>query len=261
MDAHGQSDSIPEHVPDGFLSAGSSSDPSSARLQIERDAIAELAGMLLKDMSLDDVASRVVKLAAKTVGADDVSITLLEGDSPVTSAATGQAARSLDLRQYALGSGPCVDAARDGDLMLIVDGNTEQRWPEYMSDALAAGVLSSLSVPLAVSDVSFGSLNCYSQRLAAFDEFAISLASMFAAFSAVTLTNASDMERSVASARQMQEAMASRAVIEQAKGIVMLQNHCTSEVAFGLMSKTSQDTNVKIRDVAAQIVTQAQTGP
>ena len=83
------------------------------------------------------------------------------------------------------------------------------------------------------------------------------MARAFGGYATVALSNANLYDATAALARQMQAAMASRAVIEQAKGIVMGDRRCSADEAFALLSKLSQDTNRAVRDVAAVIVESA----
>ena len=120
-----------------------------------------------------------------------------------------------------------------------------------------SGVRSLLSVGLPVQEAVTGALNMYSFRDDAFDDHAITVAQNFAGYAAVALANAQSYDSTATLARQMREAMAHRATIEQAKGILMGEHRCTPEEAFARLSRLSQDTNRKLRDVAAALVAEA----
>ncbi|MER7456854.1 GAF and ANTAR domain-containing protein [Micromonospora sp. NPDC126480] len=222
------------------------------------EALAELGRIRLGETGLDAVLTQVAGLARRSVpGCDEVSVTLLRGESPTSVAYSSSLARQLDEWQYEQGRGPCLDASVSGDPLNLPDLATEDRWADWAARARAAGVGSSLSIGLPIQEAVVGTLNMYGARPGAFDADGIELAKTFAAYAAVALANAHLYESTATLAQQMQEAMANRAVIEQAKGIVMGERRCTSEEAFALLVKISQDTNRKVRDVAAALVEQA----
>jgi GAF domain-containing protein len=225
-------------------------------------AFAELGRIELATTDLQEVLSRVSILAKRTIpGAAEVSVSLLQGKEATTAAFTGPLALHLDEKQYEVGHGPCLDAGRGGETLVIDDMESEDRWPDYTPRAVEQGALSSVSVGLPVQQAVTGALNIYGSRPIAFDQEAIQVAETFASYAAVALANAHLYQSTATLATQMQEAMASRAVIEQAKGIVAAQEKCTTEDAFVFISKRSQRTNRKLRDVAAEIVSEATGAP
>ena len=118
-----------------------------------------------------------------------------------------------------------------------------------------------MSVGIPVVAQLSGALNIYSTDLAAFDADAIALAEAFAGYAAVALANAHLYETTSALAKQMAEAMGSRAVIEQAKGILIAQQGVHPDEAFRMLARASQSSNRKLRDIAQAIVDGAQRGP
>ncbi|GAA2185689.1 GAF and ANTAR domain-containing protein [Micromonospora lupini] len=221
-------------------------------------ALAELSRIRLDEVSLDDMLLRVATLASRSVpGAREVSVTLVRAQLGWTAAFTGDLARELDEWQYEQHRGPCLDASASGDTISLPDMTVEQRWPQWAQRARAAGVGSSLSIGLPIQESVVGALNVYGGPANAFDPPTIAVAEHFAAYAAVALANAHLYESAATLAEQMQEAMRSRAVIEQAKGIIMGERRCTPDEAFALLSKISQDTNRKVRDVAEALVASA----
>src|SRR4051794_6452009 len=116
---------------------------------------------------------------------------------------------------------------------------------------------SSLSLPLPIQKHVTGALNFYARDVDAFNEQTIELAETFAAQAAVAVANAQLFEATAALAQQMQEAMANRAVIEQAKGIVMSERRCSADEAFDVLVRRSQTSHTKLRDVAQEVVDEA----
>jgi GAF domain-containing protein len=224
-------------------------------------AFAELGRINLAENDLEGVLSRVAELARRTVpGADEVSVTMVRGSIAETAAYTGHLALTLDEWQYQRGSGPCLEAAAGHATVSVPHLADDPRWPDWAQHAVVTGARSSLSVGLPIEDQVDGALNLYGVKDAAFDDDAVQLAETFAGYAAVALANANLYGVTARLARQLQTAMASRAVIEQAKGIVMGSRRCTADEAFEILTKISQDSNRKLRDVATALVAQAGRG-
>ena len=222
------------------------------------DAFAELGRIKLADTDIDSILDKIAELAQRAIpGADEVSITLMRGKGPHTAAFTGDLAKACDERQYKRGHGPCLDAASTSTTLLVDDMQQETRWPDYTSGAVDAGAHSSLSIGLPVHEAVTGALNIYATKPDAFDDDAIVVAQTFAGYAAVALANAHLYDTQATLAQHMQAAMENRAVIEQAKGIIMGDRRCSPDEAFHILTKLSQDTNRKLRDVAAALVASA----
>ena len=223
-----------------------------------QDAFAELARITLADHSLDSVMDRIAVLAKTTLGLNgEVSVTLVERGKPSTVAQTGALAVELDERQYDRGYGPCLDSIDGGEPLIVSDMDDEPRWPDWAKSAAALGAGSSLSMPVPLQREVSAALNIYSLDRDAFDDAAVELASTFAAYAGVALANMHLYTAQGQVAEQLQQAMQSRAVIEQAKGILMGQRRCSAQEAFDLLVRLSQDTNRKLRDVAQALVEDA----
>jgi GAF domain-containing protein len=213
-----------------------------------------LAGVVLVGRELPEVLTEIVQISRGAMpGADATSITLIRDDRAFTAAYDGQIAMDADELQYERGYGPCLDAGRAGELFVVADMAVEERWPDYAVHAAERGVGSSLSVPLPFQGATIGALNNYSVRSHAFGEADIALGEEVAAFVAIAVGNAEAAARASDDVLNMRRAMASRGVIEQAKGILMERYKITAEQAFTLLTHASQRANVKLRDVAEEL--------
>ncbi|MDP5185386.1 GAF and ANTAR domain-containing protein [Blastococcus sp. BMG 814] len=226
------------------------------------DVLRELTRVSLGGRELGDVLGEITAIAARAIpGAESVSTTLIRGDKPFTAAFSSEMALAADELQYEQGYGPCVDAGRGGVVLRIDDMHTEQRWPDYVARVVReTNARSSLSVPLPYQGSSIGALNVYSSEPAAFaspDSLAAGLA--VAETIAVAVANADAHAQLADQARNMRIAMESRAVIEQAKGVLMAERHVDAEQAFEILRQASQRYNRKLRDIAAGIVAGTQT--
>jgi GAF domain-containing protein len=223
-------------------------------------ALAELSMVMLGTEPLTVVLRRVATVAARVVpGADEVSVTLIDdGAKPRTVGFSGSRAPILDERQYETGFGPCLDAAITGTTVSIEDTATDETYRAFSALAHRHGIRRAFAVGLPIPQQTIGALNFYGGGDHPFDAQGRTLATMLAGHAAVFVANAAAYDSSLARAAQMEQAMASRAVIEQAKGIVMGEKGCTPDEAFRILAKLSSTTNVKLRDIAIALVEGAQ---
>ncbi len=184
-------------------------------------------------------------------------MTVMRDQQATTAAFSGQLALRLDEPQYRQGYGPCLEAVLGGQSIEITDGRTEDRWPDYMPVFLRYGALSSLAVPVPAAQLAAG-LNVYAPVTGAFTDQHRHAVAAFAAHAAVALTNMDALQDARDQAENLRAAMESRAVIEQAKGIIMARDHCTADEAFDMLTRISQQQNIKLRDLAKLIVEEAQ---
>jgi GAF domain-containing protein len=214
-----------------------------------------LARVVLADRKLSDVLTEITGIARRAMpSVEAASITLIRGEKPFTAAYDGQMALDADELQYERGYGPCMDAGRAGQVLLIDDMRNDQRWPDYAKEAAAHGVLSSLSVPLPFQGVTIGALNTYAGRSRVFDDQDVELAEEVAAWVAVAVGNAEATARTNEDLTLLRTVMVSRALIEQAKGILMERHKVKEDEAFTILTHASQRTNTKLRDVAGELV-------
>ena len=130
---------------------------------------------------------------------------------------------------------------------------TAERWPEFTAAAAEAGIRSILSVPL-VAQRPLGALNLYSRTAEGYDETAEETAVLFSEQAAVACANAEVYWRTYSLTEHLREALESRDVIGQAKGILMVRRGCTPDTAFEALRKVSQHRNIKLRQIAEQVV-------
>jgi GAF domain-containing protein len=222
------------------------------------DAFAELGRIDFRETDFATVLATVADLAKRTIpGADDVSITLVGGGGTHTAACTGQRAVTVDEWQYQQGHGPCLAAAAANITVTVPDLAGDSRWPDWTDRAIDAGVHSSVSVGLPLHDSVSGAINVYATTPQAFDEDAVILAETFGGYAAVAMANAHRYDGTATLADYAQAAMDSRAVIEQAKGIIMADRRCPADEAFAILAKVSEYSGRALGDVAAVLVATA----
>jgi transcriptional regulator with GAF, ATPase, and Fis domain len=227
------------------------SDPRSA-------ALSALSGFVLSELSLGDTLLRVAEIAADTFPAASIAgITLADEYGRVqTGVYTDEVSPEIDASQYESGRGPCLDAWRDRRIVRIDDMVAAKRdYPEFADAALGHDVMSTISFPMLAGAAAIGALNLYSMEQCGFVEPDEPMGTELTAAASVVLANASAYWSAVELGEGLSEAMKSRAVIEQAKGILMARSSdLDADAAFDLLRRASQRENVKLRDVAQRIV-------
>ena len=189
------------------------------------------------------------------------SVTLIEQGRPITVGSTNDTALALDDAQYAARAGPCLTAAHENRIVRIEDTNTDERWPEFSASARANGIRSSLSVPLAVSGHNtVAGFNVYSDVIGGFSRADEEMGQTFAAQASIVVSNAQSYWAALELSENLAKAMESRAVIEQAKGILMSTLRIDADAAFDVLRERSQVSNRKLRDIAADIVNTTRGG-
>jgi GAF domain-containing protein len=218
-------------------------------------SIGELQALLLGTESIDGFLRELASLAARALG-DGVScgITLQPNGRPLTVASSDTLASQVDELQYKLDMGPCLTSLRTGGDIRIDDMARDDRWGPYALRALAHGVRSSFSQPLDAQGKVVGALNLYSQQPEFFGAGQRRQAARFAENASIAVGIAAQMAQQTVLTEQLRASLASRAVIDQAIGIVMAEQRCAPEEAFAILRGASQNRNVKVRQVAESIV-------
>ena len=227
-----------------------------------QSAFDELGRLNFAEHSLDSIVRTVTELTARVLPGEPIaSVTILRDGRPATVASSGDLAFDLDQEQYRLGSGPCLTAASTGQPAEIADTRADRQWPEFAALAAKAGCDSLLSVPLPVQEQVSGALNVYARELTAADQRTRDLLTRFTAYAVVPVSNMYLYETAVERAEHLQAALDSRAVIDQAKGILMERFRLTPDAAFQALTRVSMETNTKVRDVALRFVTTGELRP
>jgi GAF domain-containing protein len=216
--------------------------------------LADMTHVLLSEQTLDSVLELVATLAKQTVAETaGVGVTLLRENAFVTAAYTDEIVRTVDRHQYRAGEGPCLQAAAENRGYEIADMAGETRWPNYTPQARDEGISSSLSLPLTVRETSIGAINFYSHTPGAFEN-AGETATLLAEQASVILANAQTYASTTEVNEQLKEALKTRELIGEAKGILMEREGINEDEAFDVLRRISQHQNIKLRAIAQQVV-------
>jgi GAF domain-containing protein len=180
---------------------------------------------------------------------DFVGVSLIERGKVRTPAGTNERLRELDESQFEIGQGPCRDAIRTHATVVVHDLATDPRWPSWGRAMVSElGIRSSLSFRLFTRpDRTWGALNVYSTEKDGFSDEDVLQGQTIAALAAVALARSINDE-------QLASALETRTTIGQAIGIVMERYELDADHAFSVLRRISSQDNLKLRDLAAQVV-------
>jgi GAF domain-containing protein len=252
MDDAGESAVSQAHDADLASATSEEEDADLASALSALSRLSEGAGGLV------ELLTRVSKMAVLAIpGADGAGLTLLEPDrADLVVKSTGFVAQIDDI-QYSLGQGPCISAAETGETMRSGSLGGDPRWPRFGPRAGRLGVHSVLSLPLRTPSGVVGAMNVYAHAKEAFDDRAEELGEIFAIPAAISVLNAQILAQSRRLTVQLQAALSSRPVIDQAIGILRSRSGETAEEAFARLRQISQTEHRKLSEVAAALVEEA----
>jgi GAF domain-containing protein len=215
---------------------------------------AELSQFFIGDHTMNDTVRRIAELAVASTNAAYAGVTMLVDGDVRTGVFTDPTAPQVDQAQYDTGEGPCLDAFRTGEIYRITSTADEGRWPAFRAACRDHGIASTASFPIEIDDVRHGALNLYATTPDAFAGDEIHLGRSFAAQAGVVMAYARSYWNAKSASEHLEAALAHRAEIEQAKGIIIGSTGASPDAAFEVLVQQSQHENRKLRDVALDLV-------
>lgn len=201
----------------------------------------------VKNAELKPALQAIVSAAVTTLSpAQHAGLITVSRGVLVPQATTGRPPELLDQLQQKLNGGPCLEAAEQQAPIRIADMHCESRWPHFAAEAENLGVRSMLCVPLRVHEQCLGTLSLYAMTLTTFTGHDEHVTALFATLAAIALAEAQRTD-------QLNTALQNRDIIGQAKGILEERHRVTADEAFGLLSRASQDVNMKLTAVARHL--------
>jgi GAF domain-containing protein len=203
---------------------------------------------------LTDMASIIAARLSFSGNHISCGITVLRNKHPLTVASSDYRARSLDELQNTFGDGPCLTALRTETMVYVPDLDTDPRWPKYNVAARGEDVRSILAMPMHLRTSAEAVVNLYSPERHGFSHHGIDAAESLTGTAAKALDLALDIAQLRDARNDLSAALKSRTVIDTAIGAVMAQNRCSYDDAFQILVKASSHRNIKLKEVAASIV-------
>lgn len=216
------------------------------------EALTSAAKEIHAASGMDETLDAIVRSARHSLpGIDHIGITVGHADGRLeTLANTDEKVLDFDRLQYEAGEGPCIYAAAAEVVVRVEKARHEQRWPGFIPGAVAVGLQSMMGVRLHVDDIEMAALNLYSTSQETLHDDLEDYAELFATYASLALGRARRED-------QLTDALVSRRVIGQATGIVMERYTVNEPTAFRYLTRISNDTNTRLRDLAAQVVADA----
>jgi hypothetical protein len=236
-------------------------DSTSGKSTIDRDSLSEFtedfyetARILFAAGGVKDTLASVVELAVDTIeGCDFAGLFVIDGGIVSTPVSTDPLVDEADALQHQTGEGPCLDAITHRLIFYADDLENDLRWPHFAPQATALGIRSMLALPLAAS-ASAGAVNLYARYPAAFGVVDRAKATILASLAGLALTVAHTHEDEERRADNLMAALDSRETIGEALGILMERERITPDQAFDVLRRASQRLNLKLREVAQNLV-------
>ncbi|MBI3217820.1 MAG: GAF and ANTAR domain-containing protein [Mycobacterium sp.] len=241
-------------------------DVSAARLDADRIGLhtslagvaALVAGSRTMRESLEEIAGYAVRAVPGATGAGLILVPPADRTEGVVRQGTADFVGVIEGMQVdELDEGPAVSCMQTRRVMMSGSLGGDQRWPKFSGRVARLGVHSVLALPLVVNDFVVGAISCYAQDRDAFGRHAVELGAEFADSAAVAVYNAQVLHRAQERAQQLQTALRSRAVIDQAIGIIRSRSGISAAEAFEHLARLSQNEQTKLNVVAGKLVEEA----
>jgi len=217
-----------------------------------------LQDLVLESADVEDFLAELARHASASLSGPDntvmCGVTLLRRRKAATVASSCPEAARMDELQYRFDEGPCLAAAREQIIVHVPDLDVESRWPDYVHAVREKGAASILGVPFELEGEAQGALNLYSNTPRGFAPEAVDAAVSYAREVSKALRLAVRIGQLKDAKDNLEAAMQSRTVIDLALGIIMAQNRCSQEAAFTILRSASSSRNVKLRELAGNIV-------
>ena len=232
-------------------------------------AFAEIARTLFSDPTVEGTLQQIAGFAVATVeGCDAAGISLLMGTEVTTPVWSDAVALEIDTVQYETGEGPCLDVITNEATVYAEDLAEDPRWPSFGPRAVTLGMRSLLSCRLSANGTTLGALNLYARLPRAYGAIDRTKALIFGVHAGIALGAAAAIEDATVSlnseihrVQNLRAALTSREVIGQAEGILIERERITADQAFGVLRRTSQHLNIKLREVAQYVVDTGEVPP
>lgn len=217
----------------------------------------QLQDLLLESPGFTEFLLGLTIISATRLGGSEpmlCAITVERDGSPATVASSSEDAKRLDEKQYAFDDGPCLTALRHGTTVLVKDVKTDDRWEHYASAVSGEGIRSVLAVPIDTDPGSAAALNCYARTSGVFDSHTVAEVERHAASISRILRLALRVHPPEIYPEHLRSALKSRAVIDAAVALIMVQNRCSREQSMELLHMASKASDTKLHAIAADIL-------
>lgn len=229
-----------------------------ANHQVLNAALADFATRLTERYDLDEVLSDLSDRAVQVLELDGGAGLTIGPNPPAGEmnfvTATNETTSYVERRQDELRSGVCFEAAKRGGPLLVSSLQETNQWPKFTEECLSVGFKSAAGIPMVTEGEMIGVLNCYRREVGVWTNEDAEAAQLLACVATTYLVNASHLSEARKLAAQLQHALDSRVVIEQAKGVLAERMRCNPDVAFELLRSYARSNRRPLRNIAEQVI-------
>ena len=222
------------------------------------DSLERFALALTSGYGIGDVLHNLTEEMAQVLSLTGVGVTLVHDGQQRFVTAAVDAIATLERVQENWQKGPCIDAVASAGPVTVSDiaaDDADERWPDYVIAAKTAGIQAVAGIPMLAEGEAIGAVNLYDSQPRNWSAEDVRVAMIFARIATGYLTHASAARQQERTAEQLQQALNTRLIIEQAKGVLAVKQEITVDDAFQTLRKYARDHNARIHDVARAVVT------
>ena len=222
-----------------------------------------LTDTLVDDFDVVEVLQTLVDGAVELFDASAAGILLVNGEGDLeVLASSSERSGLLGLLQLDAGEGPCVECVTTGRLVSVHDGaEMARRWPAFAVASASSGYASVHAIPMRLRDTTLGSLNLFRESEGALNGQDAAAAQALADVATISILQQRTLEHATTTQVQLQRALDSRVVIEQAKGFVSHTHHIGTDEAFGLLRRYARGHQMLLADLARAVIERRVTIP
>lgn len=218
-------------------------------------AFREYARVLLGPYEIGTVLYQLTDHVVEVLDIDGAGVSLTHDDEGLTFVtATDATIAVVEEAQVALDEGPCHQAFHTGEVVAADDLADEERWPGYRDAAIASDVHAAAAIPMPVGDQRIGVLNLYRRSAGPWPQVDLDVAQLLADMASGYILNATQLAESHSLTTQLQHALESRILVEQAKGVLAERNDISVHEAFEAMRSHARHTGTRIHKVSQQVI-------
>ena len=216
----------------------------------------QFARTLVQRYAVGDVLYELSERVLTVVGIEGAGVSLADGTGEMRFAtAINEASAALEQAQEQFQRGPCVEAFKRGVVTVVADITKEgERWPEFAETALKEGFHSMAAIPMRLDGSRIGTLNLYRMAVHCWEDDEVEAASLFADMATSYVVNATELERTRESVAQLEKALESRIVIEQAKGVIAAERGLSVDKACEILRSHARNHHANLHEVAEAVV-------
>ena len=224
------------------------------------ETFVELTDTMVAGFDVTDFLHVLTSRSVVLLDIDAAGLLLADPDGKLrVAAASSKAARMLELFQLHAGHGPCLDCYRTSQPVTAEDLATAQRWPQFAAAARDAGFTAVQALPMRLREHVIGALNLFRATPGPFDPADVRVGQALADVATISVLHERSMRRSEILSEQLQTALDSRVIIEQAKGILAERLSLDMDHAFSLLRDTARSRNLRLSDLARTLIDGTQT--